>query len=282
MVSTDTIGWTTYNYEINNDISIQLDSNFGYGRSSYFLLSLRYKGIEIYPVSEYVKYPYANMRTLIGHTRTYRVDRMSWQDALEFVAETANYAMRFPRSFVDKFILGEIQEMMEGLRNILYKENLYDPVKLTLTRPQYLGVSVEGICNSKYTASSGEMLLVQKSERIIGVLAVLEKLKTLDTIVKNIDESIREIIAMVNKLLPELVNGIKRVEAELLACEFEAGCLDSFYRCACVEFEKHKRVLQNMENETLNKHELNISPYYFSKSIPANSFISSSESISQV
>lgn len=39
MYSTDTIGWTTYNYVINRDVCIQLDSNFGYGQSSYFLLS---------------------------------------------------------------------------------------------------------------------------------------------------------------------------------------------------------------------------------------------------
>lgn len=40
MFSTDTIGWTTYNYVINEDVIIRLDSNFGYGRSSYFLLSI--------------------------------------------------------------------------------------------------------------------------------------------------------------------------------------------------------------------------------------------------
>ena len=123
-----------------------------------------------------------------------------------------------------------------------------------------MGVSVEGICNSEYVASSDEMLLVQKSERIIGALAVLEKLKTLDTIVKDIEESIHEIIVMVKKLLPELVDGIRRVEAELLMHEFESGCLDSFYQCACVELEKHKRVLQNMEDEALNKQGSDILP----------------------
>ena len=38
MYSTDSIGWSEFKYSINEDITIQIKTNFGYGKSSYFFV----------------------------------------------------------------------------------------------------------------------------------------------------------------------------------------------------------------------------------------------------
>lgn len=264
MFSTDTIGWTTYNYVINQDVSIRLDSNFGYGRSSYFLLSILYRGMEIYTFSDYVKYPYANMRALISHTRTYRVERDSWPDALEFVAETANAAVCSPQTFMETFILGEVQKMMMGLRKILQMKTFPEKVceaeccqpltgAPTSGHPKYLGVSTKGLTTNFYKATPNEMLLVLKSERIIGVLAVLEKLKALDVIAANVAETIEELIGMVNVRVLELEQGIKSVRKEICSYEYELGSLRAIWNCVDARFRLHKLALQMFGNAAVEE-----------------------------
>lgn len=255
MFSTDTIGWTTYNYVINHDITIQLDSNFGYGRSSYFLLSLMYKGIEIYPFSAYVRYPYANMRTLIAHTRTYRVERDSWSDALIFVAETANAAITSPQNFVDTFITGEIAKMMDGLRKIIRVNVFREYVEEQggNSRPQYLGVSTKGVRSFDFVAAPGEMLLARKAERIIGALAVLEKLKALDVIVADVDKSVRELLDMIKAIVPELRKGIADVRNDIRICEEEAGVVEALLCTARREVGIHENALCKLHDDILSK-----------------------------
>lgn len=254
MFSTDTIGWTTYNYVINEDVIIRLDSNFGYGRSSYFLLSILYKGIEIYTFSDYVRYPYANMRALISHTRTYRVERDSWPDALQFVADTANAAVRSPQAFMETFILGEIQKMMTGLREILQMKTFPDEIYVAdYHQPQYLGVAIKGLISNSYKATPDEMLLVLKSERIIGVLAVLEKLKTLDAIAANVNKTIEELIGMVNVRVLELEHGIKSVRKEICSYECELDSLRAIGTCVDARFRPHELALQMFSNAALKE-----------------------------
>ena len=255
MFSTDTIGWTTYNYVINHDVNVKIDSNFGYGHSSYFYLSLTYKGIELYPFCAYVRYPYANMRMLIGHTRSYRLERASWSDALEFVVETANTVIRAPQTVVETFILGEIKSMMDGLRDILQAKNL---ISEAITgsdekRPLFLGVEVKGCREFRYEATLDEMLLALKAERIIGALAMLTRLKTIDAIVVSVGDSIRELIRMVNGLVPELERGIKKVKDGLHGCDNELGFLNSILLCVQSTVAKHEDALQRLRESALSK-----------------------------
>lgn len=45
MHSVEEDGWASYSHPINDDVTISVSTNFGYGNSSYFHLSLKYKGI---------------------------------------------------------------------------------------------------------------------------------------------------------------------------------------------------------------------------------------------
>ena len=47
MYSTDQLGWSSFSYSIDKDLTIQIQTNFGYGRSSYFFCNLKYKDITV-------------------------------------------------------------------------------------------------------------------------------------------------------------------------------------------------------------------------------------------
>lgn len=194
------------------------------------------------------------MRTLIAHTRSYRVERESWPDALMFVAETANAAVQSPQTFVETFIGNEIGKMMAGLREILQGQRLGEEDSgCREERPQYLGVSVRGHQLLQFEVPSDEVLLVRKSERIIGALAVLEKLKTLDAIVDNVAESIDELVKMVACLVPELKKVIRSVQSELKCCKSEVEFLEAIYACCQAEVTRHKLALGKKHEEAIAK-----------------------------
>ena len=100
MLSTEDIGWTSYEYKANEDVVIFIHTNFGYGNSSYFFLNMRYKGIDILPYTSIVHYYKANIVDLCRHTRQYSMKRDSWNVAFNLVVEAANMAKNNPEKLL--------------------------------------------------------------------------------------------------------------------------------------------------------------------------------------
>lgn len=71
IISTESIGWSTFEHRVGKDITFKIFTNFGYGRSAYFRMAMRYKGVDILPYSHVVTYPFANMQDLVRATRSY-------------------------------------------------------------------------------------------------------------------------------------------------------------------------------------------------------------------
>ena len=118
MWSTDQIGWKKFEYIINNDITIYISSNFGYGSASYFYCNLKYKDIYILPYTDIVKYYYVQMTDFIRYTRTYELERDSWLEVFGFVVDIVNMAKYETERFIKVWIVNEVQEMMIGIREI--------------------------------------------------------------------------------------------------------------------------------------------------------------------
>ena len=216
MYSTDNIGWTTYTYKINEDVTIQFDSNFGYGMSSYFHLGLFYKGIEIFPYSSYVRYRYANVRELLRHTFSYRQERESWSAALRYVVICANRAITSPDEFVGEFIWGEIEKMLKGLSEICDAKEFNDCLNPeNAEEVQYLGVRASRKDEQMAAVLPNEMLMMLKSEKVVGALVILEKLKSLPIITDRVAAAIADVIFKLKKILPELENTINAATKDL-------------------------------------------------------------------
>ena len=56
LYSRDVVGYSTYTHKINDDITVELRTNFGFGRAAYFNLAIKYKDIVVLPYSYLVHY----------------------------------------------------------------------------------------------------------------------------------------------------------------------------------------------------------------------------------
>lgn len=115
MMSHEKIGWKKIQYKISDDLDITVLTNFGYGSSSYFFVNVCYKGIDLLPYSQLVRYYYAQMADIIAYTRSYNTERESWLVALDFVADIGNRTQQGDSSFAHNWLEHEITEMLEGL-----------------------------------------------------------------------------------------------------------------------------------------------------------------------
>lgn len=231
MYSTENIGWTDFNYKINNDFEILIRTNFGYGNSSYFDLIIIYKGLKITPYSHLVNYPYANAYDLIGYTRKYVVERSSWEYAFDFVVDTVNKAQDNPENFIKGFIIGEIKEMMSGLKYIVHdidsyfdkiEQNNKENILRFSNRNAYIIPTNETIAN--YIGKE-TLLFLWKIHKLTQGLCLSDNLKNVISTFAEFEEYINECIDTLLsyniKIYPEVKNRINEFETSINLYEEE-------------------------------------------------------------
>lgn len=224
MYSTDTLGWSTFKYQVTDDVVITVATNFGYGSSSYFHLGLQYKGIDILPYSLVVDYYYARMEDISRYTRMYKVDNDSWDLAFKYVEQTANLASEDPKAFVSKEIVNEVHKMIEGLKFVLeptdrFMESYINAVG-TSGRDDYLTVrNMAGHELESYRVYPEEMGMATKAEKITGSLAFLDNLRRLSESVPDIEYAITVIVKLASELLPHIIQMIERLTHEIANLE---------------------------------------------------------------
>lgn len=218
MFSSENIGWTVYEYPINNDLIFTVRSNFGYGSSAYFYVNLKYKGIDILPYSDVVKYYYANMQAFIRYTRLYVPARSSWDIALSFVVETANEAIADEAEFIKKWIMNEVEEMISGLNRLESDPTAYYKNIIGINQQTRNLVCVRNVLQDeiqKYKIYPEESIIAFQAEKISGALLLLDNLSTLTTIYPNVTKSIEQIKDMNRGLLPNFRSTKNKIEIEV-------------------------------------------------------------------
>lgn len=255
MFSTEDIGWTTYEYPVNDDVVIVVKTNFGYGCASYFFLGMRYKGIEVLPYSAYVNYYKANVVEIMRHTRQYSThDRDSWNVALDFVVKTANLAKNKPEDFVNKFLFNEVKEMYDGLVNYMEDpgtqlDKFIAEKKRTVNGFCYMGSDINWLdLENVYKLYPEEMLTVFKAEKLSGALMFLKKLNELVPFLPQIQNYIDGISNLNIKLRPEVEEMMGNIKVTL---ERVAENLDAEKRKLSELDEKIKPYLEEL-NPLLN------------------------------
>ena len=256
MFSSENIGWTSYVYDINSDMQFQLNTNFGYGYSSYFFLNLTYKGVDILPYSMSVSYYYANMLDIIRYTRMYEACRNSWNIAFDFVTKTSNEAIINPTAFIHHWIIDEIQMMIAGLKR--FAENPTESFKSLLYNKSTEGlITVRNISNSEindYKIYSHEMEIAKQAEKISGALKFLTNLESLSKLFPEISDYIQVIKDININLLPSFERNIHNINKnienrQLLVTSLEEELADLNKFC-----KPHNEIIlkikQNKEAET--------------------------------
>ena len=256
MYSKESVGWDSFEYVITNDLKVCVNTNFGYGCANYFTLSISYKGIVIAPLSHIVKYYYANIIQIISCTRNYRIERKSWRPLFEFVAEFVNHSLSDPESFVQKYIMNEVDEMMKGLRDIMYDtsavidmfkkqdQNLLEYRTFIFIRPMSENE------NQSFSAFPDDMPVVFKSEKLMQATKTVEKLRELGGVAQiEIDAYIDEIINMVTILNSETETTIEKFKADIKRLIYHKECKEKDRDALQIQVDELNLKLYNILKE---------------------------------
>lgn len=243
-------GWSSPAHNLNEHFSIELKTNFGFGGSSYFYVKIKYKNIDICPISEWINYEFAESSEIIRYTKSYtkkefrdgnrnhkiRIDNEFWHDALIFAKEACNCSINDEVIFVETYILKECEDMVKGLENIMNKTSFTFDGKDKNNAKKY---SVD---------KSGHRLIDFRGEKIVGALDFISKILEFENIT-SIENFIKRIEELNRLMQPILV-------AELLVIPNKLSDLSTKHEELKPEFndvkEKHKFYLdekQHIKNE---------------------------------
>ncbi|WP_305156504.1 hypothetical protein [uncultured Muribaculum sp.] len=207
IISTESIGWSTFEHRVGSDITFKIYTNFGYGRSAYFRMAMKYKGVDILPYSHVVTYPFANMQDLVRATRSYRAVRENWPLAMDFIVSTANLAQKDEEEFLKVWLKNEVEEMIAGLRTICeapstmikrYEES-------TGRETNYLAVrnfTADDV--QKFLACPSEMETSLKSTKMSGALMFLDNLQSIANVFGYVEEALIEMKELALSIIPEV------------------------------------------------------------------------------
>lgn len=79
------VGWSTPKYALDDNFSVEIKTNFGYGNSSYFYSKLRYKELDIIPFTDWVSYRFANIFEIIQYSKKHYLMNESWLESMQFI-----------------------------------------------------------------------------------------------------------------------------------------------------------------------------------------------------
>ena len=228
MYSTEIIGWTKFNYSISNNVNINFKSNFCYGRSAYFYVTLIYKGVEILSYPKLVEYYYANMYDFIDSTESYKPERCNWKEALSFVVVQGNWAAVDEDAFVQKWIIDGTNEMVQGLKEILSTPNIVIDRLINSDIDDSSLYTVRNITKdeiAEYKIYSHEMTIVFQAEKISGSLLLVPNLIKLSNLYSDIQSIIHEIEVINREFFPKLHNTIVTLSNKISSLSCKIDCI---------------------------------------------------------
>lgn len=218
IISEEKIGWSIYEHRPNMDTSFRISTNYGYGRSAYFRVSMCYKGVDILPYSHVVTYAIAKMEDLVRATRNYSAHRENWPIAMDFMIETSNLAKQNEDEFLRVWLKNEVDEMMRGLRKICGNPELimrsYE--KNAGKATPYLAVRNFTEDEVKhYKVCKEEMNVSLKATKMSGALMFLDNLQRIASVFGYVDDALCELKSLALSIIPEVSQLISALKIEL-------------------------------------------------------------------
>jgi hypothetical protein len=252
MLSHEHIGWTTIRHNISDDLTITIDTNFGYGTSSYFLLNVRYKGIDLLPYSTLVKYYYVGVAEIKKCTRSYRPDRENWALAMDFVADVGNKTKNGELSFVRNWLKEEINEMISRLYSISHNPiGVMEDIKC---RPIELGglrkvYTMDGDDVKMLEIYPEEMGIIFKASKLSSALDLIEKLRASSEVYEPALDAVVQIEDINRLLVPELEEWIVKISNTLAELDSELKPSEEQQRLISEEIKNHEVKIRVLYDE---------------------------------
>lgn len=259
-------GWSKPRQIVNNDLSIEFKTNFGYGNSSYFYLLLIYRGIQIFPFMEWVNYKYAQASEMEKYTKRYQkittiydeknnrdikkliIEQEYWDGAFEDLVTACNISQKSSDDFIQTYIISALNELIEELEEVF---NLSDSEANKKYRDFDYGFSISFL-EENYIKSI--KLMHVKGAVITGALGLIGHITKLKEIV---DTScyVRKILYINNRVSPLLVEIIPECQKLIHSTEIKISSLgkemaDIWTNRGLAEYKKNiKSGLQEKQKE---------------------------------
>jgi len=200
-------GWSDPVYQLTPNFSVEIKTNFGYGRASYFYTKLKYKNIEITPFSEWTDYEFAKFSEIVRYSKSHSLKNEYWLEAMEYSRDACNLSLEDEVKFVEKYIIDECEKMTSGLEEIFNKEQF----------------SFKNRCNKNERITvdkKGHVLVEFRGEKISGALDFISKILEFEKItsIKSFIERIEECNKKIQPILAE-ESAILKVKIENLTKE---------------------------------------------------------------
>lgn len=257
-------GWSNPEYQLSPNFSIELKTNFGYGSSSYFYIKIKYKNIDITPVSEWVNYEMAKFSEIVRYTKSFsnkwyngtyngmkifkkEIHNSYWQKAMEYTREACNCSRRSETEFIRKYVLEECEKMVTGLASI---------VKNSTFR-------FDGKNNSHYSVDKkGHQLIEFRGEKVSGAIDFISKIVEYNQIAE-IQKFITRIEQINKEILPVLFEEMKIIEIELIGHNKDLSIIKPIYeklKLKNIEYDKdiNKLRIEMIDNKTFDIEKVDI------------------------
>lgn len=255
MCSLEEIGWKSHVFRINDDVKVDLWTNFGYGRSSYFLIKLTYKDIDIIPYTHIVNYYYANTVDIIRCTESFYPERHNWEPVMNLVADAANSANQSTSTFVKRYIIEECRTMVSELRR-LYDNPQFIYNKISKLHHDHLSIiNVRDRSRgeeAEYGIYPDEVVFTFKCEKLTGALMFLDNLNRQVEFIPVIQKYIDELKTMNTNLVSDIDQKIPLIQKEINNAENKKNTLNNRKKEIDEKLKPHKTII-NEKVERIKK-----------------------------
>lgn len=212
------VGWSAPKYKLNDNFSIEFKTNFGYGSVSYFYSKIRYKELDIVPFSDWINYQYSSIFEIAQYSAKHELTNESWYEAMIFIAEACNLSLTDEDEFVQKYIVSQCNELINGLEKILTDDSFKIKGYNFLNQER-------GYINLKL---QGHNLIEFKGEKISGALQFISIIKQFNYIIE-IDEYVNRIEKCNQNIKPMLIEEENKIRIELYHLNIEKKGLERSY-----------------------------------------------------
>lgn len=263
MYSKENIGWSNFTHQINDDIKIAVKTNFGFGRASYFLMAVQYKGIDILPYSYIVKYYKANMADIVRCTRSFSPRRESWSASFDFISDFVNDSIMNPEEFVKSHIISEVTEMMQGLEAIAINPKSYierignkkaDPCIINV-RPMFRDDQI------RMQSYPDETPILFKVEKIVGALDFLTSLTAIAKEVNSIQPHIDRLLELNLSLYPEVQEAVTKINGKVEGLTSINSKLETQIAVLSKKLTPFEEEISRLRHEATSEHPFSIGDY---------------------
>lgn len=192
-------GWYGINWKFNDNISFNINTNFGFGSCSYFYAIFMYKDIILAPYSFYIKYKNSTFASVTRCTYQYSLEYKSWDsvmtDCLNFYDAIVKKNYNYVFTWLDK----QLNEMVSGLERLIDRSSA-----------GFWDESINKSHASKFAIITGDDFWFVKSKKIAYSLDFISNISSLPV---EIDTALytKRILLLCKKFQPKLIVKIEEV-----------------------------------------------------------------------